>query len=73
MLQVLRRTDRLCPVSGDYLTTGQAARLLGVSRWTVIRYTGTDKLQAVTLPSGDRRIPKGEVEQLLREGKRDGS
>jgi excisionase family DNA binding protein len=55
-------------VAGDYLTTGQAAKLLGVSRWTVIRYAATGKIQAVTLPSGDRRIPKAEVERLLREG-----
>ena len=55
---------------GDYLTTGEAAKLLGVNPVTIIRYTATGKLPVVRLPSGHRRIPREAVEKLLREGQR---
>lgn len=53
----------------EYVTTGEAARMLGVNPTTIIRYTITGKLQVVKLPGGHRRIPRSEVERLLREGR----
>jgi excisionase family DNA binding protein len=54
---------------GDQLTPKEAAALLGVSTMTILRYTATGKLKADRLPSGHRRIPRAEVERLIREGK----
>jgi len=44
------------------VTTGQAARVLGVSVETVRRYLDTGVLEGCRLPSGQRRITRASVE-----------
>lgn len=51
----------------EWLTTGQAAKLLSVSISTVARYVEQGKLRARRLPSGHLRIPRSSVERYLRE------
>ncbi len=46
------------------LTTGDVARALGVSINTVKNWVKSEKLSAVTLPSGHLRIPRAEFERL---------
>lgn len=55
---------------GDYLTTGEAAKLLGVTSMTIIRYTVSGKLSVIRLPGGHRRIPRADVERLIEEGRK---
>jgi len=50
---------------GEWLTTGQAAELLGVSRSTVVRYIEAGTLDARRLPGGHWRIRRSEAERLL--------
>jgi excisionase family DNA binding protein len=50
----------------EWLTTGQAAELLGVSRSTVVRYIEAGTLEARRLPGGHWRIPRAAAESLLR-------
>lgn len=46
----------------DWLTTGQAAALAGVSRWTIIRAAEKGDLPHSTVPGGrDRRYRRGDV------------
>ena len=52
---------------GEWLTTGQAAELLGVSRSTVVRYIEAGTLEARRLPGGHWRIRRSEAEKLLRD------
>jgi len=48
------------------LSTGQAAKRLGVSVRTVYRWEETGRLHPVRLPSGQRRFYSREVERILR-------
>jgi excisionase family DNA binding protein len=48
----------------EWLTTGQAAKLLGVSRSTVLRQIDAGTLQARRLPHGHWRIPRASAENL---------
>ena len=49
----------------EYLTTKEAADLLGVSESTVRRLCSQKKLTAWRTPGGHRRIAKESVEALL--------
>ncbi len=54
------------------LTTTEVARLLNVSKSTVLRYVREGYLAGtVRLPSGYLRIPRSSVEELLRRGRED--
>lgn len=56
----------------ELLTTGQVAKLLNVSKSTVLRYVRTGNLPgAVRLPSGYLRIPRSSVDALIRQGRED--
>jgi len=50
---------------GEWLTTGQAAELLGVSRSTVVRYIEAGTLDARRLPGGHWRVRRTDAERLL--------
>ena len=50
----------------EWLTTGQAAALLGISRSTVVRYIEAGTLEARRLPGGHWRIARSDAEKLLR-------
>ena len=52
----------------DWITTSAAAKLMGISRATIARYTRQGLLPALRLPSGRLRVRRSEVEKLLREG-----
>ena len=55
-------------MADEWLTTGQAARLLGVSRSTVVRHIDAGNLEAFRLPGGHWRIHRATVENLRRRG-----
>jgi excisionase family DNA binding protein len=50
----------------DMLSTGQVGQALGVSINTVKSWVRTGKIAGFRLPSGHFRIPRGELERLLR-------
>ncbi len=52
------------------LRTGEAAKLLGVSRHSIYRWIEKGLIRAVRLPSGRYRIPESEVRRIL-EGRGD--
>lgn len=52
-------------MSGNLLTTTQAAEMLGVSRDTVARWIRLGQLPAVRLPSGQYRVKREDVERVL--------
>lgn len=49
----------------DYLTVSEAARLIGVSTRTILRYQESGRLPAHRLPSGHRRFRLADVEALI--------
>jgi excisionase family DNA binding protein len=49
------------------LSTVEVAEILRVSRSTVTRYVRLGLLKSMRLPSGVIRIPRSEVERLMRE------
>src|SRR3989338_2720182 len=52
----------------DVLTSGEAARLCGVSFRTVIRWIERGQLQAYKLPvRGDHRVPVAELRRFMRD------
>lgn len=48
----------------DWLTTGEAARLLEVSPHTVIRYVKLGEIRCRVLPSKHRRVSREDVQRL---------
>jgi excisionase family DNA binding protein len=52
----------------EWLKTEQVARLLQVNRATVTRWIRLGQLRAVRTPGGTYRIPRRDVERLIREG-----
>lgn len=54
------------PQLSPLLTTAEAARKLTVSDETIRRWIADGKLPAITLPSGQYRIRKADVEAILR-------
>lgn len=50
---------------GEYITTGQAAELLGVSPKTVARWANQGKLPHIITLGGHRRFPKHELLRLI--------
>lgn len=44
-----------------WISTGEAASLLGVTSQTIRRYVRDGLLQSFTLPSGDIRVKRSEV------------
>ena len=50
------------------LTPAEAASMLGVHPATLARWVDEGHLRAFRTPGGHRRIPRGEVERLLKEG-----
>jgi excisionase family DNA binding protein len=55
-------------MSQEWVTTTQAAELLGVHAETARRYVRFGQLPARRLPSGHIRIRRSEVQRLLRDG-----
>jgi excisionase family DNA binding protein len=52
----------------DWLTTGQAAKLLGVSRSTVMRHIDAGSIEGYRLPGGHWRIRRADLEKIVRDG-----
>lgn len=50
----------------DWISTGEAARLLGVHRTTVVDYINRGLLPAKRLPTGRFRVRRADVLALLR-------
>jgi len=48
------------------VSVGTTAKILGVSRPTIINWIKSKKLSAIRLPSGHYRIPLSEIEKILR-------
>ena len=51
----------------EMLTTSEAGALLGVDRHTIARWVRLNQMLAVRLPSGTLRVPRAEVDRVLRE------
>lgn len=66
---MVKRPDLLSDgaMADDWLSVGEAARLVGVSRSTIDRYINEGKLQAKRLPSGHRRVRREDALRLLGE------
>jgi excisionase family DNA binding protein len=52
----------------QWFTTAQVAQLLEVSQSAVQRWVRLQQIKAVRLPSGHIRIPRSEVDRIIREG-----
>jgi excisionase family DNA binding protein len=59
-------------MSGELLRVTEAARMLAVDPSTLRRWINLGLIDSVKLPSGHYRIPRGEVERLLKRPKEDG-
>jgi len=51
----------------DYLTTEQASKFLNVTRFTVLNWIKSGKLQSASTFGGHSRIPRGVVQAALRQ------
>ena len=49
-----------------YLSTGEAARILGVSPKTVARWAKNGRLPHIVTLGGHRRLPRGVIDALAR-------
>ena len=52
---------------GSWYTTGDVARLLGVSDRTVVNWVRAGILQAFTTPGGHRRFRVPEIDEFLQQ------
>jgi excisionase family DNA binding protein len=57
----------MSPKEADLLSTVEVAQMLRISRSTVTRYVRLGLVKSMRLPSGVIRIPRSEVERLMRE------
>lgn len=68
LLRILALVQYQPPKKGkSFLTTGGAAKLLGVSTQTVANWCDEGKLQSFRTPGGDRRIPAETLTNLFAE------
>ncbi|MBF0486040.1 MAG: helix-turn-helix domain-containing protein [Candidatus Omnitrophica bacterium] len=51
----------------QYFTTSQAAKILHVTRFTVLNWIKQGKIKAVSTLGGHQRIPKDSIETLLKQ------
>jgi len=51
------------------LRTGEVMAILGVHRWTLYNWRKNGIIRYITLPSGDIRYPRSEIERILRGNK----
>lgn len=56
----------------EMLTTRRAAELLNVDRHTVARWARLGQIRYARLPSGTLRIPRSEVDRILRQAREGG-
>lgn len=49
----------------DYITTGEAARMMGVTRESIRRYANAGLLRTIRTPGGQRRIDRASVDQII--------
>jgi len=49
-----------------YFTTGEVAHLLGVSAFAVWKWIRDKKIRAIKTPGGHYRVPREEVDRLLK-------
>ena len=52
----------------EYYSTGEVARMLGVSNFAVWNWIQKGKIKAIRTPGGHYRIPADEVRKLLHGG-----
>jgi len=57
------------PKENEFITTGEAAKMLGVSQVTIWRWAERGLIRSIELPSGQKRIYKQDILDIL-EGKR---
>lgn len=62
------RSDR----DEEMLTTTRAAALLNVDRHTVARWARLGQIRHARLPGGTLRIPRSEVDRILRQARESG-
>jgi excisionase family DNA binding protein len=56
-------------MSDEMLKPRDVAKMLNVSHSTVTRWVRLDQIRYVKLPGGTYRIPRSEVEKLIRQSK----
>lgn len=66
-------TQRLEQDSKSLLSTGESARLAGVSLRTLYRYEADGRIRSVRTPGGHRRFRRSDVEALLTRGQAAGN
>jgi excisionase family DNA binding protein len=54
-------------MSDELLTVSEVAGRLNVNRGTVVRWIRLGQLKALRLPSGTYRIPRAELDRLLKQ------
>ena len=54
----------------EFVSVGDAARLLGVSVATVRNWEKAGKIAAIRTPGGQRRFAGADIDDLLRKGKK---
>jgi len=58
-------------MAGEYLSTGEAAELLGVHPDTLRRWERAGRVKAVRTPTGQRRFKRADIEALLHDDDED--
>ena len=51
----------------EYITPGEAAQMLGVSRDSIRRYVDSGAINGITTPGGQRRIDRQSVDSIISE------
>lgn len=67
MLTLPTMQDKHPPLPDDLLASGEAAKLIGVSRDTLKRWEKKGRISSRRTPEGHRRYRRGDVEALLTE------
>lgn len=49
----------------EYITTGEAARMMGVTRESIRRYSDAGLLRSIRTPGGQRRIDRASVDRIV--------
>ncbi len=64
----LSEFDRMVVAEDRLLRISEVQEILRLSRWTVLEWIERGYLNAIVLPSGQKRIRMSELERILMEG-----
>jgi excisionase family DNA binding protein len=63
----------MSPPAEEFVSVGEAARILGVSRRTVLRWIRDERIPSEVTESGDRQVRREDLKRVIASSREEGS